>query len=202
MDFFMCAARKTEPEHIPNPCVDYELFTQACEFVRRNLTSAGGIGTLSEKTIHAVLKYYYAPNDCYHEIKIGNFYADIMIEGEIIEIQTRAFNVMRKKLDCFLKDHEVTIVHPIAYTKWLSWIDEETGELSEKRKSPKRGSIYSIMPELYKIKSFLLCPNLHFTICLINVEETRLLNGWSRDKKRGSEREDGDRKSTRLNSSH
>jgi hypothetical protein len=34
-------------------------------------------------------------------------------------------------------------------------------------------------------------PRLHFIISLIDVEETRYLNGWSRDKKRGSSRMDG-----------
>lgn len=183
--------KKKQTEHIPNPSVDMELFNKACSFVNEHLTTAGGIGTLSEKTIHATLKYYYAPNDRYHERKVGTYFADIMVDGEIIEIQTRNFNTLRKKLECFLMEHEVTIVYPVAHTKWLSWIDEETGEISEKRKSPKRGSIYAIMPELYKIKSFLHNPNLHFIVSLIDVEETRFLNGWSKDKKRGSVRNDG-----------
>lgn len=177
--------------YIKNPCVDEVLFEKAREFVINNLSTAGGIGTLSEKTIHAVLKYYYAPNDAYHEIKVNSFVADIMVDGEIIEIQTRNFNTMRDKLNCFLENHEVTIVYPVAYTKWISWIDPETGEMTKKHKSPKRGSIYSIMPELYRIKMFLKNPSLHFTICMIDVEESRFLNGWSKDKKRGSVRHDG-----------
>jgi hypothetical protein len=84
----------------------------------------------------------------------------------------------------------VTIVHPIPHTKWLSWIDEETGEASPKRKSPKHGSPYLAFKELYKIRPFLKNENLHFRFALIDMEEYRLLNGWSRDKKRGSERFD------------
>ena len=183
--------KQLKPEHIPNPRVDYNLFLQSCDFVEKKLTSAGGIGTLREKTIHAVLKYYYAPNDLYHEIKVGNFVADIMVDGEIYEIQTRNFNTMRDKLDFFLKEHDVTIVYPIPYNRWISWIDMETGEISKKRKSGKKGSIYAVMPELYKIKMFLQNPNLHFILCFIDVEETRFLNGWSQDKKRGSRRNDG-----------
>ena len=122
--------KKKQTEHIPNPSVDMELFNKACSFVKEHLTTAGGIGTLSEKTIHATLKYYYAPNDRYHERKVGTYFADIMVDGEIIEIQTRNFNTLRKKLECFLMEHEVTIVYPVAHTKWLSWIDEETGEIS------------------------------------------------------------------------
>ena len=61
-----------------------------------------GIGTLSEKTVHAVMKNYYAPDTDMHEIPIENFVADIFTGQEIIEIQTRAFNKMRLKLDAFL----------------------------------------------------------------------------------------------------
>ena len=92
-----------------------------------------GIGTLSEKTVHAVMKNYYAPDTDMHEIPIENFVADIFTGQEIIEIQTRAFYKMRRKLDAFLPLYPVTIVYPIPHIKWLSWIDEETGETSPKR---------------------------------------------------------------------
>lgn len=149
-----------------------------------------GIGTLSEKTVHAVLKNYYAPDTDMHEIPIENFVADIFTGTEIIEIQTRSFNVMRRKLETFLQFYPVTIVYPIPHEKWLSWIDEESGEASPKRKSPKRGNPYQAFIELYKIRPFLKNENLKFRFALIDMEEYRLLNGWSRDKKKGSERYD------------
>ena len=151
----------------------------------------GGIGTLSEKTIHSTLKFHYAPDEKYHEIPIGSYVADICVDGEITEIQTRQFNVMRDKLNAFLPEHEVTIVHPVARDKWLRYINPLTGEISERKKSPKKGSIYSIMPELYKIKPFLLNPHLHFTVCLLEVEETRFLNPKGPNPKRGTVRNDG-----------
>lgn len=171
--------------------VDHKLFSQACYQMIGALQGQNGIGTLREKTIHSVLKYYYAPDLTYHEIKIGPYVADICVDGEIFEVQTRNFNTMRAKLEFFLQDHDVTIIYPVAHTKWLSWLDMETGELSPKRKSPKTGTFYQIIPELYKIKMFISNPRLHFIICLIDVEETRYLNGWSYNKKRGSSRMDG-----------
>ena len=42
-----------------------------------------GIGTLSEKTVHAVMKNYYAPDTDMHEIPIENFVADIYTGQEI-----------------------------------------------------------------------------------------------------------------------
>ena len=171
-------------------CIDEARFEQAKQKIIGVNRERQGIGTLGEKTIHAVLKNYYAPDCEMQEIPIENFVADIFTGTEIIEIQTRSFNVMRRKLDTFLKQYPVTIVHPIPRIKWVSWIDEETGEASPKRKSPKKGNPYQAFVELYKIRPFLKNENLHFKFALIDMEEYRLLNGWSRDKKRGSERFD------------
>lgn len=149
-----------------------------------------GIGTQSEKTVHAVLKNYYEPDEDHQEIPIGNYIADIYRKGEILEIQTRQFNRMRDKLQAFLPEYPVTIVYPIPKEKWLSWINEETGEVSEKRKSPKKGTVYDIFPELYRIKMYLKDPNLRIKLVFLKIEEYKLLNGWSKDKKKGSTRFD------------
>ena len=176
---------------ITSSTIDKDLFQTACKKMTGLEKGLHGIGTLSEKTVHSVLKYYYAPNEAYHEMKIGSFVADICVDGEIFEVQTRAFNNMRNKLKSFLPEHDVTIIYPVAHTKWIFWIDMETGELSPKRKSNKTGNFYRIIPELYKISMYLNDPHLHFIITLIDVEEHRYLNGWSRDKKRGAHRADG-----------
>ncbi len=169
---------------------DKEEFHKSCKAVLETERVRLGIGTLSEKTVHAVLKRYLVPDETYHEIKCGRYVADILIDGEIMEIQTAGFNRLRGKLEEFLKDKDVTVVYPIPHTKWLIWIDENTGEFSEKRRSPKKGNYYEAFYELYKIKMFLKHPNLHFRLILMDVEEYRLLNGYSADKKRGSHRFD------------
>ena len=148
------------------------------------------IGTLSEKTVHAILKNYYEPDEDKQEISIKNYIADIYTDGKIIEIQTRQFNKLRDKLATFLPLYQVTVVCPIPHQKWLIWIDEESGELSNRRKSPVKGNPYFAFPELYKIKMFLKDPNLKLRLLMLDMEEYRLLNGWSRDKKKGSSRFD------------
>lgn len=183
------ALLKTGPIDLPHSSP--AAFHAACEKVIGQAKTTNGIGTLKEKTIHAVLKNYYAPNSDDQEKPIEGFVADIYKQGEIIEIQTRHFHTLRKKLEAFLPLYDVTIVYPIAATKWLCWIDEETGEISNKRKSPKRGSLYAILPELYRIKMFLNSPHLHFILAFIDVEEYRLLNGWNASRKRGATRHDG-----------
>lgn len=175
--------------------IDNERFTEVCNFIINREKNDRRIGTLGEKTVHAVLKYYLERNETLHEQKLISYYADIARKLdndriEIIEIQTGNFNVLRKKLDCFLTFANVTIVYPIPYKKWIFWIDEETGEVTKKRKSPKIGSFYMVFPELYKIKTYLKNPNLNIQLLLIDMEEYRLLNGWSKDKKKGSSRYD------------
>lgn len=142
------------------------------------------IGILGEKKLHSFLKHYFEPDDTFHECKINGFIADISKDEQIYEIQTSSFNVLRNKLDCFLKEHKVTLIYPIPYIKWLYWIDEENGEITKKRKSPKVGSFAEAFYELYKIKMFLKNENLSICLILIDMEEYRLLNGWSTDKKR------------------
>ncbi|MDO5292563.1 MAG: hypothetical protein Q4F05_07420 [bacterium] len=165
-----------------------ESFFNACELIRENRDTNSGIGTLSEKTLHAILKYYFEPDNTFHEIRYQGYVADILHDQDVIEIQTAGFNKLRRKLDVFLPAGSVRIVYPIAYEKYLEWIDEETGRITDKRKSPKKGSPYEAFFELYKIKSYLTHPNLSLSIVLMNMEEQRLLNGWSHNKKRGSSR--------------
>ncbi len=145
-----------------------------------------GIGTLSEKTVHSVLKSYFSPDSLNQEIKVGGFVADICNGHDIIEIQTRSFDRLRRKLTVFLSYYPVTIVYPIPYMKWIRWVNPQTGEISAPRKSPRLGTPCSIFPELYKIKNFLTVPNLRLRIILLNIEEYRFLDGWSPDKKKGA----------------
>ncbi len=170
--------------------IDREAFEAARKKVIGVDRKRSGIGTLSEKTVHAILKNYYEPDEENQEIPIENYVADIFSDGGIMEIQTRQFNKMRNKLSAFLPLYPVTIVYPIPREKWIIWIDEESGELSRKRKSPAKGNVYLAFIELYKIKMYLKNPNLRVKLVLMDMEEYKLLNGWSRDKKRGSSRYD------------
>lgn len=170
--------------------MDKEAFEQAKLKVLLKQHEQHGFGTLQEKTVHAVMKLYYEPDIDYHEVPIEGFIADIYTGSRIIEIQNGNFNRLRDKLTAFLPHYPVTVVLPIPHYKWLIWMDEESGELSKKHKSPVTGSVYSAFPELYKIKNFLTHPNLSFAFPLVDMDEYRLLNGWSKDKKRGSNRYD------------
>jgi hypothetical protein len=168
--------------------LDKQLFEQVCDEIIGQQQGLNGIGTLSEKTVHSVLKSNLSPNPINHEIRVGGFVADICTGTEIIEVQTRSFDKLRRKLQAFLAVAPVTVVYPIPNIKWIRWVNPQTGEISPPRKSPKIGTPYAIFPELYKIMNFLKDPNLNLKIILINLEEYRFLNGWSLDGKKGSSR--------------
>lgn len=170
--------------------MDRITFNQAIARVLGREREFQGIGTLGEKTLHAIIKNYVEPEEDYHEVPLEGYVADIYRDGHIYEVQTANFNVMRGKLSKFLPLYHVTIVYPVPATKWLVWLDEDTGEVTNRRKSPKRGTPQAVFHELYKIKSFLKHPNLSIRILMIDMEETRLLNGWSADRKKGSHRHD------------
>lgn len=168
--------------------MDNERFKISCKIAREFVHNGNSIGTYREKTLHAILKHYFEPiSDC-HEVKIDTFIADIFTGKDIIEIQTRNFDKLRRKLNVFLENYPVTVVYPLPATKWLIWIDNSTGEITKKRKSPKTGSLYDAFPELYKIKPILTNPNFKLHIIMIDMDEYRNLDGWSVDKKKGSSR--------------
>lgn len=149
---------------------------------------AGEIGTYMERSLHAALKQYFEPDTALHEVRYKGYIADILNRDGVTEIQTRAFDRLRKKLPAFLEDTHVTLVYPAVRQKWLIWVDPETGEATNKRRSPKTGTPYGIFPELYKIKPLLLHENLRLCIIMVDLEEYRSLTGWSADRKRGSTR--------------
>lgn len=148
------------------------------------------IGELGEKTIHAVVKDYIAVKDEYKEIKVGKYVADIFDGERIYEIQSAGWGYLRHKLDAFLEEYPVTVIYPLPHKKLIIWINPETGELIAKNKSPITGSVYEAFKEFYRIKAYLPHPNLSLRLLLIDMEEYRLADGWSRDKKRGSHRID------------
>lgn len=169
--------------------MDQKLFEAAKCRVMLKQHDAHGFGTLKEKTVHAVMKLYYAPDEDTHEIPVEGFIADIYDSGNIIEIQNGNFYKLRSKLDAYLPLYDVTVVLPLYLHKYNIWIDPDDGTLSKKNKCPS-GSVYNAFPELYRIRPYLTDPHLHFIFPMLDIEEYRMLNGWSRDRKHGSERYD------------
>jgi len=164
---------------------DTKRFATLCE---KKILARGGIGTLGEKTLHAALKDFLEPDAGAHEVRVGQYVADIVGEGGIIEIQTGNFERLRPKLAAFLEISQVTVAYPVTHRKWLLWVDPASGEMSAPRKSPRAGNYPDALWELEKLRALLPHPNLRLALLLVDLEEYRLRDGWSRDKKRGSHR--------------
>lgn len=149
-----------------------------------------GIGTYKEKRLHAVLKKYIDRDTSHHEIPMFGSVADIFDGDRIVEIQTGSLRPLREKLEKYTKNgyYDIEVVCPIAEKKWIAWIDAETGEATEKRRSPKKGRASDIIPEIYYLLDFIPSERLKLHLVMLEVEEYRMLNGWSRDKKKGSTR--------------
>ena len=167
--------------------MDREKFLAACRDIQAE-HERKGIGTYSEQSLHAIIKKYFEQDSDRHEVKIGRYIADIVGENGIIEVQTRHLFKLKNKLSAFLEYCRVTVVFPIAETKYLYWRDTETGELTNRRKSPRKGTVYDAFYELCGIKQFLKDPNFTFCVILFDIEEYKDLDGWSHDKKKGAHR--------------
>lgn len=163
---------------------DSERFQALLKLPYDQIHISGGVGTLSEKYLHALLKCFFEENSDFHEVCIGKYTADICRDNSIIEIQTRSLDRLREKLEYYLLEgYNVTVVYPIPHTKWMFWLDEKSGEMSKKRKSPKKGSIFDSLYELYKIKYFLDWEGISIKLALLDIEEIKLLNGYGPNKK-------------------
>lgn len=136
-----------------------------------------GIGTRGEKLLHRTLKYYLEPDSSYHEKECFGSIADIRNNSGIIEIQTRSFGKLVPKLERFLPEEKVTVVYPVIENKYICRIDTETGVSSAPRKSPKRGKLWDALSEISMIRRFIPSPNLTVLVVMVDITETRLIQG-------------------------
>ena len=163
-------------------------FDSCCRLAMLSEHERSGIGTLGERTLHVILKHFFEPDTVFHEVRVGRYVADICRGNEITEIQTRGFAALRQKLIAYCGNYHVNVVYPIAQKKYISWLDPDSGELSKHHKSPKVGKVWDFLYELYALRPIMPLNRVRFTLVMCEMEEFRLLDGWSNDKKRGSTR--------------
>ncbi len=184
-------ARRFSTVQIPTDA-ERDRFLKICQTAgERVATREGfnGIGLLTEKSLHAVLKDFYEPNPAHQEIVVGTQVADICINNHIIEIQSHSLSGMHGKIKQYLSaGYTITIVLPLLAEKKLVWIDPVSKEATAPRKSPRSATIYDTTRELMRLRPFLTDPRVSVEFCFISVLEYRLRDGWSHDGKRGSQR--------------
>ncbi len=154
------------------------------------------IGTLREKRLHAVVKRYLCEDVTTHEIPLRDILsidgapntkmvADVLVDDHIYEVQTGGFYPLKKKLQWYLDhtDCEITVVHPMAGIKYLSWIDPDDGQVVSRNKYNKRGRVKDVAKELYWLSDFVGHPRFSLRLLLLEIEEYRILDGYGKEKK-------------------
>ena len=155
-------------------------FTAACRLVEKTGHADQGVGTLREKTLHAVLKRMIEPDINCHEVKLGRYTADIYNRQGVFEVQTGNIHKLKPKLTALLPYYHVEVVVPVIETKWIQTMDPETGELTGRRKSPKGERPADLLARLVYLKSFLKDPNFSLLIVRLEGEELRKSTGKKR----------------------
>ena len=125
---------------------------------------------MKETSLHAGLKAWYARDSCPVEQVVDGYLIDVLCGGELIEIQTRQFSALRRKLEDLLERHVVRVVYPVAEKRRILRIDS-AGKRVSVRQSPRRGSVYEIFNELTSLHSAFTHPNFRLDVVMVHEEQ-------------------------------
>ena len=145
---------------------------------------SSSIGTLHESSLHADLKLWYKETEDRLEAPVENFIIDIVRDKLLIEIQTKNFSQIKKKLERLIVNHKILLIHPIVKDKWIVNVESQTNSTLSKRLSPKHDSYVDIFEELIRIPELIPNPNLTIELPLVQIEEYRKKDGsgsWRRN---------------------
>jgi len=147
--------------------------------------AAPRIGQLNEKPLHAALKTWYARPDDQFEVPVEGFVIDIVQNDLLVEIQTRNFAALKRKLVALTARHSVRLVYPIAREKWIVKLAGDGHSQLSRRKSPRRGTLEDVFAELVSFPTLLAHPNFSLEVLLIQEEEVRRYDGTRGWRRRG-----------------
>lgn len=128
------------------------------------------IGKLQEKSLHAALKVWYAQPDAALETTVDGYVIDIVQQNTLIEIQTRSFSSMKRKLTALIDKYPLRLIHPIAQERYVVRVDGD-GVVLSRRKSPKQGNVFDVFRELVSFPTLLVHPHFSLEILLIGEEQ-------------------------------
>jgi len=139
---------------------------------------------MTEYSLHSEIKDWYMVSGDELEVKVEDFIIDILRGKLLIEIQTRNFSAIKKKLIKLLLNNQVRLVFPIAKLKWIAHVSR-SGEFVRRRKSPKKGKLTDLFYELVHTPSLIKDRNFSLEVWLIEEEELRCNDGKGSWKRRG-----------------
>ena len=146
----------------------------------------GGIGTLAEKQMHAIIKKFICDDESKHEVKIHGshgyigseketknrkFVADILDGNTIFEIQTGTFRPLADKIKWILDNttYNIVLVHPIPEVLYVSYINND-GSISGRKKSPASKKISSLLAEIYYLREIVKSDRLKIVGLMIEAD--------------------------------
>ncbi len=139
------------------------------------------IGTLHEKPLHAALKNWYAQPGDQIEAQVDGYFIDIVRGDLLIEIQTRNFAGIKRKVTQLAAEHPLRLVYPVAAEKWI--VKQHPDGKITRRKSPKRGQPLEVFRELVSFPALMQWDHFSLEILMIAEEEVRRYDGkkgWRR----------------------
>lgn len=136
-------------------------------------TSDLGIGELNERALHSALKEWYSEPGDRLEVPLDGFVIDIVRDDLLIEIQTRGFSAIKRKVEDLSRRHRLRLVYPIALEKWLIKLPDADGKAATRRKSPKRGRLEDLFGELVSFPELVASENFTLELLLTREEEVR-----------------------------
>ena len=151
-----------------------------------------GIGTLNEKPLHASLKEWYAEPGDQFEVAVDGFQIDIVRDDLLLEIQTRGFASIKRKMATLVRSHPVRLIYPVAEEKWIVKMPVDEHDEVTRRKSPKRGRMEDMFREMVSFPKLLTNSNFSLEVLLTREEEQRRYEenrhwrrrGWATEERR------------------
>ena len=129
------------------------------------------IGTLRETSLHAALKSWFARPGDEIEVTVDGFHVDLRRDDLLIEIQTRNFRSLKRKLLSLVEHHPVRLVHSIAAEKWIVRLPGDGGPPISRRRSPKHGCLEDLFAELVTFPELVQHSNFTMVVLLTHEEE-------------------------------
>lgn len=139
---------------------------------------------MNEYSLHSEIKKIYSlPGDRF-EVKVDNYIVDILRGTLVIEVQTKNFSAIKKKLKALATKYHVRLVYPLPERKWVTYISEQN-EVRCKRKSPRKGKLTDLFGELVMIPKMIGHENFSLEVLFIDEEEVRCDDGKGSWRRRG-----------------
>jgi len=143
------------------------------------------IGTMGERSLHAALKRWYADPGDRFEVTVDGFQVDIVRGDLLIEIQTRSFASLKRKLAVLLECHSVRLVYPLPVEKWIVRMADDGLSAVSRRRSTRHGKLEDVFIELVSLAKLLGNPGLQLEVLLTREEEFRRFSKSGSWRRRG-----------------